>query len=42
MGEKMFNMQRIGRQEFALDANHDVVHKLHVGFRCRWNEGLMG
>jgi hypothetical protein len=31
----MFNMQRMGRQEFALDVNHDVVqtyNKLQVGF----------
>ncbi len=35
MGEKIFIMQRIGRQEFALNANHDVVrtyNKMHAGF----------
>jgi hypothetical protein len=35
MCEKMFIMPKIGRQEFALNANHDVVQtykKMHVGF----------
>jgi hypothetical protein len=41
----MFIMRRIGQQEFALDANHNVVqtyNKMHVGFKVQVEWGLVG
>jgi hypothetical protein len=45
MGQEMFIIWRIGQQEFALDANHDVVqtyNKMHVGFKVQVEWGISG
>jgi hypothetical protein len=45
MGEGMFIMRKTRQQEFALDANHDVVqtyNKMHVGFKVQMEWGISG
>jgi hypothetical protein len=45
LGEEIFIMRRMGRQELPLNANHgtiDVYNKMHVGFRVQVERGISG
>jgi len=45
LGEEIFIMRRMGRQELLLNANHgtiDVCNKMHVGFRVQVERGISG
>jgi hypothetical protein len=45
LGEEIFIMKRMGKQELPSNADHgaiDVYNKMHVGFRVQVEQGISG